>query len=1004
MTTLIEAETLDAAVSALSRLAAQNERKGERNLIFCEDKLTLICERGILCALKGVMNTEVMTFARFLSGPNVLSKQGSVMLISSIIEENKEKLLCFRERAASAVYETIAQLNASCVDETMLSNSAESAEGLLKNKLFDLALIFSLYKQKLKELSLLDESEYLSLLPEKISEGGLENTNLFFFGFPSFTQQAREGVLAALRCGKSVTGIFLAGEEDFFTNESRNDFLRLCEKAGEAPQRFAAKKKLSGEPALLFENLFSSAPTAEKVRTDGVFRFSACDEQEEMRIVGALIRREMSSGLRPREIAVLVPGEESFSHVEKCFREYKIPFYADKKRSFSEHPFCRFLLAVLSAVIDGTLPEDADEIASSRYFGLGGNEYRNYLLKFGGYRGAVRREIKEEDSLFDYDVKSLTACRERMLKILSLFPRRAKGSEYVLAVRALMQFFSAEEVTERLKENFTGAERTFLELGPLEKVLSEINSLAGERSFTAREFREELKNGLSALKISMIPQSLDAVFVGDVTESRFERVKTLFVVGLTEELPPVSRDSAVITDGEMEKLEKVKVEIEPKIAQVNARARESIALNLCAFEKNLYISYPLQKGGQAAEKSEIYKDIEKLFDMPPMPDLFPFDCCEKDPALLRLLKKSYNLEQKEKRDALYEFLKEEYGEKLPEGLLSENKKEKVSFGEKRESVSPTLLEKYFECPYASFVSRVLRLKEREERALLDTDAGNFIHAVLQKCADLFEEISSAEECRKAARRLSRELMETPRYAFLKETPQGEYTAQRLLREAEEVCLAAWTQVFSSCFHVKKTEENVSIPSISLSGKPDRIDWSEEFVRVIDYKTGKIDDTPVSYYTGRKLQLGLYLKAASADSLKPAGAFYFPASERFLKEGENPFRLKGFFCEEEEVLLNMDPKLEEGKTSEFFEGKLSGRSSGKGMDRENFDAFLEYSVLLATRAEHEMKEGIIEPSPYKESCIYCKYKSMCGFIGEPRTEKAIGCEEIARIVKREKGEI
>ncbi len=1006
MTDIIGAPTLDDALAVLREQISANEARGERNLIFCEDRLTLLAERAVLSAVGGTFLTEVTTFSRYLSRPGVLSKEGSVMILSSIIAEGEGKLVFFRERAAQAVYETIAQLAASRVTPETLTECAEECEGMLRGKLLDLAYLFSEYTERLRACGLLDENGYLALLPERLRRGELGSVNIFFFGFRSFTQQACEGVRAAIESAKKVTGIFTAGRSELYTNEGARVFRRVAEEYGEAHLRQVGCS-LHGAALALQGGLFSPERLSlPKTRTDGVRRFAGMDEAEELGAVASLIKKHVAEGVRYREIAVLSDGEESFSAVGKVFSAYRIPYFADKKRAFSEHPFCVFVLAVLSAVTDGVLPDEADAVASSVYFGNGDN-YRNYLLKYGGYRGAVRREIKEGDAVKGYRREELTAARERMLGILKCFPRKGTGAAFTEGVRALSAFVGAEETTEELKTSFTGAEREFLDLSRLDGVLGEIDALAGEKSFTVREFRETLQSGLSALSVSMIPQNLDAVFVGDLTESKFERVRILFATGLTDAVPRVSQDTAVITDGEIRKLGGLQVEIEPAIAQVNARARESLALNLCAFTDALYLSYPMRKGGSETEPSEIFRYAEGLFDMPPMPELFPYDCCEEEPAALRLLSLKRDFESGRETDnrkysALFALLEGE-GKDLAR-LLGGGEKAKVpEAGELvfAGDLSPTLLEQYFSCPYSGFAVRALRLREREERTVLDTDAGTFVHAVLQRAAERFNDMKDEAACRAFAVETGETLLRQ-RFSALSDTAAGAYTARRLVEEGAEVSVAAFRQLIRSSFRVKETEGKISLPELFLSGMTDRIDVSDDFVRVIDYKTGRIDDSPSAYYTGRKLQLELYLRGASR-GYRPAGAFYFPAADNFAGKEEEKFRMSGFFSGEDEVLVRMDPSLAEGERSLLFEGKRDGKYTDKSMKQEDFEAFLDYSVLLSQRAENEIREGNIAPSPYENTCAWCKLRSLCGFVGTPRKESAIRCAEIVEIVRRTRGE-
>lgn len=312
----------------------------------------------------------------------------------------------------------------------------------------------------------------------------------------------------------------------------------------------------------------------------------------------------------------------------------------------------------------------------------------------------------------------------------------------------------------------------------------------------------------------------------------------------------------------------------------------------------------------------------------------------------------------------------------------------------RLAVSPTLLENYFDCPYKGFLMRGLRLKEREERTVLDADAGTFVHGVLEEAAKKFNAFKDEEECRAYAYAAGERLLSSPRFSSLTDTQSGKYAGARLIGEGVAAAVACYRQLSGSSFRVRDTEERVVLPALGIRGRADRVDEAEGYVRVIDYKTGHIDDSPLSYYTGRKLQLQLYLLAASRGG-KAAGAFYFPASDDFTKPGESKFRMSGFFSGEEQVLSLMDKARAEGEKSEFFGG---GGRTEKGMPQEEFNDFLQYALLVSSRAEEEMRAGNIAPSPYRGVCEYCKCRGACGFVGAPRKENGVKCKEIAQIAK------
>ncbi len=1004
MTNLICAPTLNDALRALTSLVEESEGRGDRITVFCEDKLTLLAEKASVLRSKGTFLTEVTTFARFLKGDRaILSKQGSVMAISSILREHEGELGCFKRSAAQAVYETIAQLLSSKVDPKTLKCSADETEGMLSRKLTDLALVLEKYEEFLRKRELVDENGYLSLLPEKISET-LAGRHVVFFAFPSFTRQAMEGVRAALLAAKHVTGVFLSGEAPAYTNEAAELFRTAAEECGEV-QVTDLPSSLEGDAAFLAARLFSPDAYGEKPEKRKIRLFRAADEGSETETVCALIRKYVAErGLRFRDFAVLLPDKDRFMQTERIFADFRIPFFSDRKRPLSEHPFCRFVFDLLACVHDGGTGNSVDAALSSVYFGEA-DDLRNYLLKFGGYRGAVNRSIK--DCAKGYDREALEGARARLRACIALFPREGKGKKYTSAVRSLYALVGGEERTETLSAKFEGAEKEFLDLARLEEFLCEVERIAGEETFTAKEFSDLLKSGLSSLEVAMIPQSADAVFLGDATESRSERVAVLFLLGADESLPRVSNDTAVITDGEIKRLKALSLEIEPQIGVVNARARESLYLNLCSFKNALFIGCPLRVKGEEARRGEAFLSVSRMCERTPLPDISLYLAAERGPALRALFRLSEGYRMGETDSAeLFLSLKTLLGETGDGALLGRflggrgKRAEKLPSLLFRGQISPSLLETYFECPYKSFFSYGLRIREREERSALDTDTGSFVHKVLEMLAPKFGELENEETCRALAEETARALLSDPAYAFMTDTGAGAYTGARLEKECGAVTAACFRQLRGSAFRVEASEKEISLPALNLYGKADRVDVSDGYVRIIDYKTGEIDDKPSAYYTGRKLQLELYLLAAS-EGKTPVGAFYFPAREEFADDDGPLYRMKGFFVKDDEVLSRMDTERTAGESA-FYEG--GKERSARGLPQGEFEDFLGYSLLVAEQAVKEMEQGNVAPSPFVSACDWCKFKGACGFSGDARKGASrVTCAQIAAVSKAERGE-
>ena len=304
------------------------------------------------------------------------------------------------------------------------------------------------------------------------------------------------------------------------------------------------------------------------------------------------------------------------------------------------------------------------------------------------------------------------------------------------------------------------------------------------------------------------------------------------------------------------------------------------------------------------------------------------------------------------------------------------------------------------------MERGLKLKEREETAVLAVDTGNFIHELLENTTKRAEDIETEEEMRAYAMQVGKEILQKPVYAAQSDTASGAFFEGKLLKEGADVAVAAYRQIKGSAFVVEETEKTIS--ATDYQGKVDRVDGTEKYVRIIDYKTGAIDDSSTSYYTGRKMQMQLYMSALKGERV-PAGVFYFPASVSYNDTDEARFQMKGFLNGDEEALLLGDKALTEDKQSDYFPASLKNARSKRVMDEPTFRDFLDYSVHLARQGCQELKEGFVAATPYAKSCEYCKYGGMCGFQKDAQTERVeenidpAAIAEIARELREGKEE-
>lgn len=1028
---------LCAALEQLKSIIRANQAAGKKTLIFCEDRLTLAAERTVCAAVGGTFFVSVYTFARFLSSErgkraDILTAQGSAMAIRKIIEEQRESLKLFGRfsaaAAAGAVYDTIALLYSSKISAADLAKA--DADGLLESKLHDIAAIYAEYEKYLEKSGKVDRNAYLSELPQIIEKSKkIAGSDVIFLGFQSFTRSSLDCARAAFRSAKNVYGLFIGGREEIYVNEALTSFEGAAEEFGGAEVE-RIESDLSGEAEILRKTLFDPETfhSGGAVRTDRVHLFEASDEEEELEFIAASIKKfVLEGGERYANISVMLPDVAGAERgLRRVFSQYRIPYYADRRRTLSEHAIAKFILDYLGCVAQGCPFKECDGVISSPLFPAERADkdiYRNYALRLANFRGGVKREPNPEIlSKMNFDFEAVQRVRTTFLKGFYCL-KTGTAAEVCEGIKALLEKLEVKTALENISEKFKNdypAESEFSGrvYDAALSVIAEAELIAGGGKMPLGEFIKILKSGFGALEISLIPPKTDAVFVGDLAATANTGSNVVFAAFLTGDVPASSSDTALLTDSEISQLEGASLAISPKIRQVNMRRREQTALNICAFKKQLYLSYPVRLGGEESGVSEIVSYAKHAFLTPAGGELkavnikrleksdaaLVYYCSEKIPALKRLTTSP----RAETLSAVYECLKDSGFEKEAEAALEAPKQKVLSDGKalfvSYNSITPTMLETYFLCPYRNFVQNGLKLQEREEGSLRPVDTGNFIHTVLQRIAPEMDGLT-AETVTSRAEQIADELLKDAPYSSLTDSKSGGYTAQALIKEAGVIAAGMFEQLANSSFKVESAEYKCEVPldnGVKVFGRIDRVDVCGDMVRIIDYKTGAIDPSPAKYYMGLKLQLPLYLTSA-AKGRRAAGAYYFPASVEYRDKADGVFRLQGYMDGSDEVVSSSDVTLQPKTKSKYFDAYLGGGRSDKAMPTEVFNDFLQYSQAVARQGASEMLGGNITPSPAEDACSFCKAGGSCAFAvgsdGEERSSRSLKCGEIADAVKR-----
>ena len=1075
MITLYIAPSYCALIDALA-VSLKDRARGldGKNYVFTEEKATLVTERAIAKAAGGTFNTRVFSMRKFLKTlfqpEGILSKEGSVMLLRKIIGERAENLsLLGRSRKKSlvpAVYECIAQLKSAKVRAEELSAAAQDADGLLKDKLADIAYLYAAYEDAIAG-KYKDQNNYLDALPV-LAETAVADADVFVAAYSSFTRQEIETLKSFMLHARSLTGYLVDGENEFaYTSEAVRAFLCAAREAAQKAEIVYLDKE-TGDAGAVLEYIFNPAAfTCKKRETENIFLYEASSVTEEIEHIASVVKRDVIDGKMRYCEAELALGSCPASVVKKVFSEYAIPFFLDEKRTLSQHAAARLALDFVTAFRRGYALSDMLALVKSPLvfpdadFADG---LENYVLRYGYSRSMFFRPFrygKEEKNFASYET-----ARAKIAEAFAFIKRRMRAEEFTAAIRRALELFGAEENTAKLAAAYEAAgylqESAFTSQGyaKLMEVLDETDRILGGYTTDIEEFTSILQSGFAADEISVLPQYADAVYVGDFRQTRLVRAKTLFLAGLTSDIPSVKNDVAMLTDADLEKLENLKVFVEPKISAVNRRERENAALAAAAFSKRLYLSCSVVgESGKPQLKSEIFSYISAIFTYKnkplaplsaPLLKAYYAGASEENRAKLDAMryltpaqaKKAFARQINAFREGECDMTAASAYYRLTNGadraaadamLKSANSEITVRLASNKEIVlqngklTASLLQAYYACPYRNFLTNGIGLKERKTGDA-PTEIGNYFHAVFEAFAPEAEKFENEEEAETFALSLAQKLAEEEKYARLEESAAGKNLLARMQAEAARYCVRIYRQYKNSDFKLfgqevwfgrkgdryKAIEIGAGGKKYYIEGKVDRIDKKDDYIRIVDYKTGSFSKADKDLFVGKDIQIYLYMNAFAKEH-KPAGLYYCGVGEDFVSENDEREEFFGHTLEDPDVILAGDKMLSaEHPESELTGVKMSVKKDGEVkfgggrlLTREQMDAYLKYALLIAEKGAERLDQGVIVASPYKGTCDFCAYKGMCAFFAdgskEERSEDTVLTNTFTEAVKKAEGE-
>ena len=849
----------------------------------------------------------------------------NIIMFRTLKALSEREGLCFYNKQAKSQrfvesgLEIVRELILSGVTPEQLTDCANGLDENVRNKVSDIAMIYSEYIKLLSESGYKDGTSDVAEAAKRAKMYDcFRGKTVFIDCFKSFTADEYEMLDAIIPQSESTTICLCTADEAernfsvFETvNRTRSRLIRIAREYNvkintvmlDKPKRFKDNSLsfMSGNILRNIRSKYTDECSAVKV-------YNSADNYGEGDYVCSEIRRLVMEGnYNYRDITVLARQKENYSSVmESAFERYDIPFYTDESRNASHKALFIFVKTALLLA--------ADKRASTeewlRYIktGMTGvSDDRIAAIEGYCYKWSVEGEMWgmpfDNNEKTDF-VEEIRKCITEPVFILRERCIDADGAEICAAVMDFIYDAGADRVLCERYDNCTNEDAAVLSAvretkqlwEQLCSLLETMSRVLAETKINLKDFAELFSSAVSKLKLSSPPQTLDCVQFMAAHTARLAEPKIIFVLGANEGLFPFApKPTGLLSDRDRFALESMGIELSGGMKDKLAEERFVVYSVLSGASDKVYVSYSSSDiSGKGLYPSLIVGQLCEMFGKNIADDfesrgMLSF-CTTADAAYYQYVQnyKRNDVDSASLLAALNEI--PEYASRISylksieaySGHKLTGETGKKLFGT-TVKLSASRFEDYQKCPFMYFCQKGLKLYPPERVELDKPSKGTAIHYCLTEFLKENDKSGFTAMSRTEIEKMMKKYLSQ---YYGSEAVGGDYgktnrykAAYRRLSDTLTDVLVRLSDEFRQCKFVPsefeyKIGRNGSEKALSLTtpngitvqfeGSVDRIDVYDcdgtVYVRVIDYKTGLKEFSFAELVYGINMQMLLYLFA------------------------------------------------------------------------------------------------------------------------------------------------
>ena len=563
-----------------------------------------------------------------------------------------------------------------------------------------------------------------------------------------------------------------------------------------------------------------------------------------------------------------------------------------------------------------------------------------------------------------------------------------------------------------------------------------------------RQFYELFRVMVSQLSVSNPPQKMDCIRIADASHSRLSNIRAAFICQVNDGVfPKTITNNSLLSRVDISQLHGALGELgsdsggmfAADVRNILMREELSCYNAVSAATDKLYITYiNADLTGEEKLPSPMVFDVLKCFENKTNEKIseIPYDFfCTSEKTAFYIASEHFNDADPDVAAIKTSLLSGEYASRLSalsagSEKLAENAKTKVDkqvsthvfFENNTANISASQIDTYYKCPFSYFCRYGLRLRPVEVMDMSANHKGTLVHKVLEiifshkdengelflikddeetdeliksiitECFDkYYNEILGSDFGKTHVFIYDYNLLKNVTYTIVKYV-QSELLVSNYKPEATEYDFGADK---NGRFIKFETDDGMTL---SVTGSIDRVDKSvgsgREYIRIIDYKTGKIYLDKAHLMCGLNLQMLIYLDAYlkcedSQNNSVASGIEYMSFGEKIEKYRDSSCTPENYKqIEKDAVLKAFKPKgivngaadiiqtFDNGSNTKLvyapFKSDLKTTVSG-----EELNAIRKYAEQKVSDFGNALENGSFPMNAVGNVCDYCDYRTVCG---------------------------